>query len=261
MIAHKRASIAQEKRQSPDVTSGARELVLFVDSSGAPSPIERVVRAARGGPMVQEYGSGGEIFIVDDEPLICEALSAIFRREGFGVATFYDGDSFLAAARRHTPACILLDLNLRGTSGLDLLAALNAPSYPAPIFVISGQNDIPTAIDAVRRGARDFISKPFEARNVVQRVRDSLAQQRQQQQPSDYAARPRVPPAFPGHHLLTPRETQVLMQIANGASNKETGRLLGISPRTVEVHRARIMDKLRAKNAADLVRIVLSERR
>jgi two-component system response regulator FixJ len=257
MIAHKRASIAQEKRQSPDVTSGARELVLFVDSSGAPSPIERVVRAARGGPMVQEYGSGGEIFIVDDEPLICEALSAIFRREGFGVTSFYDGDSFLAAARRHTPACILLDLNLRGTSGLDLLQSLDAPSYPAPIFVISGQNDIPTAIEAVRKGARDFISKPFEARNVVQRVRDSLAQRR----PSEHAARPRVPPAFPGHHLLTPRETQVLMQIANGASNKETGRLLGISPRTVEVHRARIMDKLRAKNAADLVRIVLSERR
>ena len=140
-------------------------------------------------------------------------------------------------------------------SGLDILKELNAEHYPAPIFIISGQGDIPMAVDAIKSGALDFFEKPFDADMVVSRVREAIdAQARRAQNPGagdNFGD-------FPGHGSLTPREREVLSQIAAGASNKEAGRHLGISPRTIEVHRARIMEKLGARNAADLVRIVLS---
>jgi FixJ family two-component response regulator len=157
-------------------------------------------------------------------------------------------------ARSRTPGCILIDVHLPGASGVDLLKALNAQHYPAPIFVISGHGDIPTAVDAIRNGALDFIEKPFDPAAVVARVRDAIhAWQNASRDDSILAS------DFPGHERLTAREWDVLERIAHGASSKEAGRELAISPRTVEVHRARIMEKLCAKNAADLMRIVLGK--
>jgi FixJ family two-component response regulator len=138
-----------------------------------------------------------------------------------------------------------------GRSGIDILKALDPASFPAPIFVISGQGDIPMAVSAIKLGAVDFIQKPFDADTVVASVRDSLAALARHRGNRDTAV-------FPGSDLLTPRERDVLREITAGASNKEAGRILGISPRTIEVHRARIMEKLGARNAADLVRIVLT---
>ena len=115
------------------------------------------------------------------------------------------------------------------------------------------------AVEAIKNGALDFIEKPFDAATVVTRVREAVeawSRRAQQAGSADILSK-----AFPGHDQLTARERDVLNQIAAGASNKEAGRELGISPRTIEVHRARIMEKLGAKNAADLVRIVLSESR
>ena len=115
------------------------------------------------------------------------------------------------------------------------------------------------AVDAIKNGAFDFIEKPFDASTVVTRVREAVeAWSRRAKQPLTDDT---LPKAFPGHDLLTLRERDVLGQIAAGSSNKQAGRELGISPRTIEVHRARIMEKLGAKNAADLVRIVLSDGR
>ena len=201
----------------------------------------------------------GEVFIVDDDPLVLNALSMVLSREGYRVTGFAEGDSFLAAAKAHAPACIILDVNMPGQSGLDILKRLNAQQYPAPVFIISGAGDIPMAVEAIKNGAFDFIEKPFDARTVVTRVREAVeAWSRRATQVNGVDA---LPGAFPGHELLTARERDVLSQIAAGASNKQAGRELGISPRTIEVHRARIMEKLGAKNAADLVRIVLSEGR
>jgi FixJ family two-component response regulator len=200
----------------------------------------------------------GEIHIVDDDPAVRDALSVVFSLEGYHVTGFADGNSFLSAARNRQPACIILDVHMPGRSGLDILKELNAKNYPVPIFIISGQGDIPMAVDAIKNGALDFIEKPFDADTVVRRVRDAIeaAERREAAGGSqDLLAQ------FPGSDLLTPREREVLSLIAAGASNKEAGRHLGISPRTIEVHRARIMEKLGAKNAADLVRIVLSETR
>jgi FixJ family two-component response regulator len=205
--------------------------------------------------MSDSSKSDHEIFIVDDDPAVRDALSVVLTLENYHVTSFADGGTFLTAARTRTPSCIILDVHMPGRSGLDILKDLNAQHYPAPILIISGQGDIPMAVDAVKNGALDFIEKPFDADTVVTRVREAIeATERRRSN----AGAPDGLANFPGRELLTPREREVLAQIASGASNKEAGRLLGISPRTIEVHRARIMEKLGAKNAADLVRIVLS---
>ena len=207
--------------------------------------------------MNQQFTAPGEIFIVDDDSAVRDALSVVFTLEGYRVTSFGEGAAFLGAAHSTTPACILLDVHMPGLSGLDVLKKLNAQHYPAPVFIISGQADIPMAVDAIKHGALDFIEKPFDANTVVTRVREAIEAWRRREENGSEAYLQH----FPGHELLTPREREVLGQIAGGASNKEAGRTLGISPRTIEVHRARIMEKLGAKNAADLVRIVLSDGR
>jgi len=203
-------------------------------------------------------GNAREIFIVDDDPLLLNALSVVLSREGYQVTGFGEGASFLAAAKTRTPTCIILDVHMPGQSGLNILKELKAQEYPAPIFIISGVGDIPMAVEAIKNGALDFIEKPFDASTVVTRVREAVEAfaRRAQGGGADVLSR-----TFPGQELLTARERDVLGQIASGSSNKQAGRELGISPRTIEVHRARIMEKLGAKNAADLVRIVLSESR
>lgn len=190
------------------------------------------------------------IYIVDDDPAVRDALSVLFNMEGYVVETFSDGDTFVQSASKSVPACVMLDVHMPGRSGIEILKALNAEHYPAPIFIISGQGDIPMAVEAIRNGAFDFIEKPFSAETVLERVKEAVAAMRQRQDVD-------TSQTFEGADLLTRRELEVLKEITEGASNKEAGRTLGISPRTVEVHRARIMEKLSARNAADLVRIVL----
>jgi FixJ family two-component response regulator len=197
-----------------------------------------------------------EVFIVDDDPLMRAALSIVLGDEGFDVTSFIDGESFLSATHWRTPACVLIDVHLPDCSGLELLKALDARQYRAPILIISGRGDIPMAVDAIRNGALDFIEKPFDPETVATRVRDAIQAWQKLGQGGRTLARD-----FQGHERLTAREWDVLERIAGGASNKETGRELGISPRTVEVHRARIMEKLGAKNAADLMGIVLGRKR
>jgi len=194
----------------------------------------------------------GEVFVVDDDPMVLNALTVFLTREGYQVAGFSDGASFLDAARSRTPICIILDVQMPGLTGIDLLKALKAEDYPAPVFIVSGSGDIPTAVEAIKNGAFDFIEKPVKASTVVTRVREAVDAWSRRHSNGN------LPHAFPGHEQLTARERDVLGQIAAGSSNKQAGRELGISPRTIEVHRARIMEKLGARNAADLMRIVLS---
>jgi len=222
---------------------------------------EQKTRGAKGGAGTISQGtpSAGEILVVDDDPAVREVLTALFTREGFQVTNFADGASLLATARTRTPVCIILDVNIPGRSGLDVLKELNAQDYPAPIFIMSGQGDIPMAVEAIKNGALDFIEKPFRGSAVISRVREAM--EAQTRRAADPNASKTSSFLFPGREPLTRREQDVLTQIVAGASSKEAGRHLGISPRTIEVHRARIMEKLGAKNAADLVRIVYDERR
>lgn len=206
--------------------------------------------------MHPPVSSMSDLFIVDDDAATRDALSVVFTLAGYRVNVFAGAAPFLAAARNHTPAAVLLDLHLPDRSGLAVLKELNAHHYPAPIFIISGDGDVGCAVEAVKSGAFDYLVKPFDARGIVTRVGNAIAAFAKQNAPGNGGTV--MPFEFAGVALLTPREREVLAQIAGGASNKEAGRRLGISPRTVEVHRARIMEKIGARNAADLVRIVLS---
>jgi two-component system, LuxR family, response regulator FixJ len=205
----------------------------------------------------EQHLNGTEIFVVDDDETMRDTLSAVFAPEGCRVTCFAEGQSFLLAARARTPACILLDVNMPGRSGLDMLRELDAPHYPAPILIVSAQRDVPTAVNAIKGGALDFIEKPIEPAAVIARVREAILGWPRRPANGDTGGHQIHDVQRAG--LLTPREREVLGRVVAGASNKEAGRTLGISPRTVEVHRARIMDKLGAKNAADLVRIVLGQ--
>jgi FixJ family two-component response regulator len=191
--------------------------------------------------------------IVDDDVIVRDALSALFMIEGFTVDCFEDGVHFLSTARTRIPACVILDVQMPNPSGLEVLRTLREQGFPSPVIMIAEEPDIGTAVQAIKYGAYDFIVKPFDVGAFVQRVREasnSFQPENFEPMPSDIS--------LSASDVLTPREYEVLKLITGGASNKETGRQLGISPRTVEVHRARIMEKLGAKNAADLVRIVLT---
>jgi len=203
----------------------------------------------------REPGAAGEIFIVDDDPGVRATLTTIFERAGYRVVAFADGASFLAHSRTATPVSIILDVHIPGRSGLDILRELHAQDYPAPIFIVSGQGDIPMAVDAIRAGALDFIEKPFRGSEVVERVKEAI---------SAYSLRKQDDPGlpelyFPGREPLTRREREVLATILKGASAKEAGRELGISHRTIEVHRAKLMEKFGARNVTDLMRIVFDQ--
>jgi FixJ family two-component response regulator len=201
----------------------------------------------------------GEIFVVDDDPAVRDTLSMVLSAGGYQVICFADGAALLAVTRSRTPAAILLDVHIPGKSGLDILKELHGEDYPAPIFMISGKGDISMAVSAIKSGALDFIEKPFRGSELVARLNEAIdAYVRRQTARSSSKIESLH---FPGREPLTRREREVLEQFTAGASNKEAGRHLGISPRTIEDHRANIMKKLGARNAADLVRIVMTAAR
>ena len=169
---------------------------------------------------------------------------------------FADGASFLAHARTATPLSIILDVHIPGRSGLDILRELHAQDYPAPIFIVSGQGDIPMAVDAIRAGALDFIEKPFRGGEVVERVKQAI---------EAYSLRKQDDPAPAGPLLPRPRAADPPR--ARGARQpssmarrrRRPAGTLGISHRTIEVHRAKLMEKFGAKNVTDLMRIVFDQ--
>lgn len=197
-----------------------------------------------------------EIFVVDDDPTAGEALATLLADAGFQATLFGDGASIVAEARIRAPACIVLNLHTPDVSELDILTALDARRYPAPILVISDHSDISRVVEAIKRGAFDYIEKQRAADKLIACVREAIDATAQRAANGGDVNSAKL--AFPGAASLTPREHEVLAQIVSCASNKEAATKLGISRRTVEIHRAHIMQKLGAKNSIDLMRIVLS---
>lgn len=160
---------------------------------------------------------------------------------------------FFSSFDRRLPDIIVLGLKLEG-DGLVVLKRIKQMRVGAPVFVIAESEEVNEAVAAMKAGAHDIVTRPIDTERFVQGVREALRQ--------DVHIGPvqggRRPVEIRGFTQLTPREREVLQFITNGQSNKETGRALGISPRTVEVHRARVMEKLGARNTADLMRIVLT---
>jgi len=195
-----------------------------------------------------------EIFIVDDNEEYRELLSAILELEGFKVAGFSDGTSFLENAKSRVPVCVFLDLVLPGQSGLDILKTLIARRFIAPIFMISARRDNPAIVEAIKSGARDFIGKPFDPYTAVLRVRDAVELWGRR------AAHEMAPPQqlvqyVPGVKL-SHMERAVLLQIIAGGTNTEVAANLGIGKQSVANHRWRVTRKCGARNSADLTRIM-----
>jgi FixJ family two-component response regulator len=203
--------------------------------------------------MQEEPATRGEIYVVDDDPMVRDMLSIVLSRAGFRVVCFADGPSLIAAAAARIPACILIDLNNPGKSGIDVLKEFHANSYPSPILMISGEGDIATAVCAMKHGAYDFIEKPFRGADVIARLNAAI-----DSHAGNRPARQGLPARFPGSDRLTPREREILTQCMRGASSKEMSRALAISPRTVDDHRANIMRKLGVKSTVEMVRVVLA---
>jgi FixJ family two-component response regulator len=194
------------------------------------------------------------IHILDADAGACEALSVLFRLEGFRTAFSIDLRAFTAAFGRRRPDAAIVSLDAGHDDGLAVLRRLKSLRIPLPVFVLVEQQEVDAAVTAMKAGAADVFAKPVDTEHLVGTVRDAL----QQVQYSHRLPPGRRPLELRGFIQLTPRERQVLQLISNGRSNKEAGEHLGISSRTIEVHRARVMEKLGARNTADLMRIVLA---
>jgi FixJ family two-component response regulator len=208
---------------------------------------------------MSETDETSEVFIVDDDTTARNQLFEMFTEAGYQVVRFVDGASFVAVARQRTPACIILDIHLPDRSGLDILKDIDARNYPAPIFISSERGDIPSAVQAIKSGAFDFFEKQLGASTLVARVNAAVEAWQHRRRAGAEISHLRL--SFPGSELLTPRERDVLAQIAGSATSKEAALNLDISPRTVEIHRSHIMHKLGAKNPIDLARKVLGRER
>lgn len=195
------------------------------------------------------------VHVVDPDLQTCEALSVLFRLEGFQTAFSISLPGFLASLERRRPDVVLANFELEHPDdGLTLLRRVKTLRMGTPVFMLENRPMVEAAVSAMKAGATDVVTKPIDNEHLVRVVRDAL---RQDVHVSAAAAGRRTIEVR-GFAQLTQREREVLQLITNGQSNKEAGRELGISPRTIEVHRARVMEKLGARNTADLMRIVLT---
>lgn len=193
------------------------------------------------------------VFIVDDDPASRDPLRWLLESVELKVMAFPSATEFLDAYDPSTPGCLILDVRLRGMSGLDLQAELNQRGVQVATIFLTGHADVPMAVRAMKNGAFDFLEKPFNDQALLDRVQQAIERDRKER--SRDAER-----AEQQHRLeaLTPREREVMELLVEGRANKETADALGLSVRTVEGHRARLMEKLGANSLADLVRIKLA---
>ena len=198
------------------------------------------------------------IALIDDDSAVLDSLQLYFVRRNVKTACFESAEALLAALERGAePDCIVSDVRMPGISGLDLVRRLNARRSIAPVILITGLGDIDMAVSAIKLGAFDFIEKPFDEGRLLTSIRNAVAVGRQQAK--DAAEIERLRSRF---EMLSARQRQVMELAVAGLSNKEIGSHLNISPKTVENHRAWVMERIGAKNLAELVRIAMQiERR
>lgn len=190
------------------------------------------------------------VFVVDDDTSIRKSLEMLIRCEGWRPETFGSAREFLARARANVPSCLILDLLLPELGGIELQKMLAVERPEVPIVFVTGCGDIPTTVQAMKAGALEFLTKPFNSDVLVNAVREGLERSRvvldREMEMRDLRNR---------YALLTCRERQVMSLVVSGLLNKQVGAELGISEITVKAHRGRVMQKMKANSLADLVRI------
>lgn len=193
--------------------------------------------------------------IVDDDPGVRRALAALLTSSGYRVDTFESAEQFLETGCRDDVACVIVDIGLPGMDGIALIGALCQRGAAPPMFVLTGRGNVAAAVSAMRAGAFDFIEKPCSNEELLATLKAAIASSQQAHLPDDLLAAEREGDV--GLDSLTPREREVLRDVVAGLPNKMIAHRLGVSPKTVEVHRARVMRKTGARSLPELIRVVL----
>ena len=190
------------------------------------------------------------VFVVDDDQAIRHAMELLLKSVGLPHRIFHSGDEFLAQHSADAAGCLVLDIRMPGMGGMELQRKLGELGSTLPIIFITGHGDVPMAVKAMQDGALDFIQKPFRDQELLDRVHDALKtdelRRSEREEQADIAAR---------IDKLTKREREVMDLVVTGKPNKVIAYDLGVSQRTVEIHRARVMEKMEAKSLAELVRM------
>jgi two-component system response regulator FixJ len=184
------------------------------------------------------------VFIVDDDPAVRDALSLLLSLRGYATAVFACAEDFLGALQSHWQGVVLADIRMPGMSGLDLQAALAKQPARLPVIIVTGHGDVAAARQAFKANAIDFLEKPFDDQRLLDAIEQALR--------GSAASRPLAA-------ALSGREREVMQLVVAGLDNRTVGERLGISPRTVEVHKARLMGKLGARNLAELMRMAQAD--
>ncbi|MBT8079094.1 MAG: response regulator transcription factor [Gammaproteobacteria bacterium] len=202
---------------------------------------------------MSENGHEGTIYIVDDDQAIRHAMGLLMKSVGLTCEIFESADEFLADHTNGRSGCLVLDIRMPGMGGLELQDKLRDLDCTLPIIFITGHGDIPMAVEAMQKGAFDFIQKPFRDQELLDRIQDALKTEREQR-----SRREKLSVVRDKLSRLTKREHEVFDLVVTGKPNKIIAHELGVSQRTVEIHRARVMEKMEARSLADLVRMQLT---
>ena len=205
--------------------------------------------------MTPDHAPADHVFIVDDDEAIRDALSWLFQSRGVPVRAFDSAEAFLAQWSPGLSGCLLLDIRMSGMSGLDLFDRLRQAQLSLQVIFLTGHGDVPMAVSALKKGALDFVEKPFNDNELVDRVIEALAlaAQRREREAGSAGIASRLA-------SLTTRERQVMDLVLAGKLNKVIADDLGITMRTVEVHRAHVFEKMGVKTAVELAQLLSSYR-
>jgi FixJ family two-component response regulator len=192
------------------------------------------------------------VFVVDDDEAVRGSLKLLLKTLGLPVQAYASAQEFLEGFDARRSGCLVLDIRMPGMSGLELQEELNTRGAMLPIIFITGHGDVPMAVEAMQRGAMDFLQKPFRDQELVDRINKALEKDRAGREL--LGNRERIRASIAG---LTPREREVMSLVAQGKANKVIAADLELSQRTVEIHRAHVMEKMGANSLAHLVRMVI----
>jgi FixJ family two-component response regulator len=195
------------------------------------------------------------VMIVDDDAGVRNAMRSLLKSVGLASQQYGSAQEFLSSYNPSQPGCLVLDIRMPGMSGLELQQELNLRGATVPVIFMTGHGDIPMAVEAMQHGAFDFLQKPFRDQDLLDRIQKAIVRDAKLRESLGEHARIR------GHlESLTEREREVLDLLVLGKQNKAIAQDLGVSPRTIEIHRARVMEKMNAQSVAELVRMMIDIR-
>lgn len=198
-------------------------------------------------------GNEKTVFVVDDDPAVRDSLSLFFDSKGYAVRAFDSAMAFLDGYKAIEPSCLLLDIRMPGMDGMELQETMAKRNIRIPTIFITGHGDITMAVRAIKKGACDFIEKPFDNNALLKCIEAAISLSQEK-----HLLNTRISGITKHYKQLTPREKEVMAQVVNGLSNKQIAEKLYISHRTVEIHRRRVMNKMQASSISDLISMAIA---